>query len=228
MGWGFSCQIKFAVVNFAAGNFTEAPGFWVVKFADSPRNVVICRALQPRWSLATGANFAEEAGFCMENFAAHLKRELSHTNLTAPETPAPPLPKKKAPSLQGKSRPTCSRMEKNTSFRGGLSAAKGMCSFGELPTAFYQQKPLSRCRCTAAEAAVSGAMRGSVRGSDNLATLPLRPHFRRWCLPSRSESPVAVLQRADAAAEVTDNCLMLFYQCFHLRTSTQRGLRAAP
>ena len=86
---GMSCQIKFAVANFAAGNFAESPGFCVVNFADTPRNVVVCGALQGRWSVATGANFAE--GFCVGNFAANLRREIYNTKLTAPEIPPPPL-----------------------------------------------------------------------------------------------------------------------------------------
>ena len=62
-GPGISCQVEFAVVNFAAGNFEEAPGFCVGSFADTPRNVVVCRALQARGSLATGANFVQTLGF---------------------------------------------------------------------------------------------------------------------------------------------------------------------
>ena len=42
-GGGGSCQIEFAVVYFAAGYFAEAPGFCVVNFADTPRNVVVCK-----------------------------------------------------------------------------------------------------------------------------------------------------------------------------------------
>ena len=52
---GISCQFKFAVVNFAAGNFTEAPGFCVVNFANTSRSVVVRRALQAPRSLATSA-----------------------------------------------------------------------------------------------------------------------------------------------------------------------------
>ena len=48
---GISCQVKFAVVKFAAGNFAEAPGF------------------------------------CVVNFTANLKHEISHTKLTPPEIP---------------------------------------------------------------------------------------------------------------------------------------------
>ena len=43
-GGGISRQVKFAVVNFAVGNFAEAPGFCVVNFADTPRNGEVCRA----------------------------------------------------------------------------------------------------------------------------------------------------------------------------------------
>ena len=86
-----SSQVNFAVVNFAVGNFAEAPGVCVVHFVDTPRNAVVCRALQTRWSLATGTNFAEDPGFCVGDFAANLKRESSHTKLTAPETPPPPV-----------------------------------------------------------------------------------------------------------------------------------------
>ena len=46
---GGSCQVKFAVVNFAAGNVAEAPGFCVVHSADPPRNAVVCGALQALW-----------------------------------------------------------------------------------------------------------------------------------------------------------------------------------
>ena len=46
---GISCQVKFAVVNFAVGNFAEPRGFCVanftvVNFAGTPRNVDVCRA----------------------------------------------------------------------------------------------------------------------------------------------------------------------------------------
>ena len=87
VGGRISCQVEFAVENFAAGNFVEASGFCVVDFANTPRNVVVCRALQAQWSLATGANFAEDPGFCGGVFAANWKREISHTKLTAPELP---------------------------------------------------------------------------------------------------------------------------------------------
>ena len=93
-GGGGSRQVKFAVVNFAAGKFAEAAGCCVANFADTPRNVAVYRALQARWSLATGANFAEDPrfrGFCVGNFAADSKREVSHTKLTAPEIPPPYL-----------------------------------------------------------------------------------------------------------------------------------------
>ena len=69
-GGGISCQVKFAVVKFAAANLPEAPGFCVANFADTPRNVVVCRALQARWSSVTGANFVEDPGFSVGNFAA--------------------------------------------------------------------------------------------------------------------------------------------------------------
>ena len=42
-GGGFSCQVKSAVGNLATGNFAEAPGFCVMNFEDTPRNVVVCR-----------------------------------------------------------------------------------------------------------------------------------------------------------------------------------------
>ena len=44
----FLCQIKFAAVNLAAGNSTGTAGFCVVNFTDTPRNVVVCRALRAR------------------------------------------------------------------------------------------------------------------------------------------------------------------------------------
>ena len=45
-------------ISFAVGNVAAAPGFCVVHLAATPGNVVVCRALQAQWSLATGANFA--------------------------------------------------------------------------------------------------------------------------------------------------------------------------
>ena len=57
---GGSCQVKLAVVNFAAGNFAEAAGFCVVNLVDTPTEMLWCRALQARRSLGTGANFAED------------------------------------------------------------------------------------------------------------------------------------------------------------------------
>ena len=88
-GGGGACQVKFAVVNFAAGNFAEAPGCCVVNFAETPRNVVVCRALQTRRSSATCANFAEDPRFGVGNLAANLKRGISPTKLTAPGPPPP-------------------------------------------------------------------------------------------------------------------------------------------
>ena len=58
-GGGGSCLVNFSVVNFAAGNFAEAPGFCAVNFADPPRNDVVCWALQAQWSLGATHN-AEE------------------------------------------------------------------------------------------------------------------------------------------------------------------------
>ena len=55
-GGGGSCQVGLAVVNFAAGNFPEAPGFCGGNFADTPRNVMACSALLARCSLTTGAS----------------------------------------------------------------------------------------------------------------------------------------------------------------------------
>ena len=63
-----------------------------MNFADTPRNVVVCRALQARWSAAAVARVAEDPGFCGENAAADLKREMSHTKLTAPEIPPCDIP----------------------------------------------------------------------------------------------------------------------------------------
>ena len=45
---GISCLANSAVVNFAVGNFAEVPGFCVVNFAETTRNVVVCGALQAR------------------------------------------------------------------------------------------------------------------------------------------------------------------------------------
>ena len=73
-----------------AGNSAEAPGFCVARFADTARNIVVCRALQAWWSLATGANLAKDPGFCMGNFAVNLNRKISHMKLTAPEIPPSP------------------------------------------------------------------------------------------------------------------------------------------
>ena len=45
-GWGvITCQVEFAMANFAVGNFAQTPGFGVANFADTPRNVVVRRAL---------------------------------------------------------------------------------------------------------------------------------------------------------------------------------------
>ena len=44
-GGGIRWQVKFAVVNFAVGNFAKTPGFRVVNFTDTSRNVVVQRAL---------------------------------------------------------------------------------------------------------------------------------------------------------------------------------------
>ena len=76
-GWGgISCQVKFAVVNFAAG---------------TPRNVVVCRAVQAQWSLAAGANLSSDyPRFCVGNLTANSKGQISHTKLAAPEIPPPP------------------------------------------------------------------------------------------------------------------------------------------
>ena len=38
--------------KFRCGNFAEAPGFCVANFTDTPRNAVVYRALQARWSSA--------------------------------------------------------------------------------------------------------------------------------------------------------------------------------
>ena len=38
----------------------------LVRSADTPRNVVVCRALQARWGLAAGANVAEDPDFVWE------------------------------------------------------------------------------------------------------------------------------------------------------------------
>ena len=90
-GGGISCQVEFAVVLAAkSGNFAEAPGVCAVYLADTAGNVAVCGALRARWSRATGANFAEDPGFCVGNFAANPKSEISHTNLTAHNPPPPP------------------------------------------------------------------------------------------------------------------------------------------
>ena len=52
---GTLCQVKSAVANAPTGNCAEAPGLCVANFMDTPRNVVVCRAFQARWSLAAGA-----------------------------------------------------------------------------------------------------------------------------------------------------------------------------
>ena len=52
---GILYLVNSTAVSFTAGNFGEAPAFGVVNFADTQRNVVVCRALQAQWVLATGA-----------------------------------------------------------------------------------------------------------------------------------------------------------------------------
>ena len=52
---GGGCLVLLVVVNFAVGNLAEAHGFCVANLAATPRSVVVCRALQGQWSLATGA-----------------------------------------------------------------------------------------------------------------------------------------------------------------------------
>ena len=81
---GISCQVKFAVVHLALGNF--AIGFCAVHFADTPRNAVVCRVSQARRSLATGATRAGPWILCGK-FAANSKCEISHTKVTAPDIP---------------------------------------------------------------------------------------------------------------------------------------------
>ena len=56
-GEGIWCRVNFVVVNVVVGIFAEAPAFCVVNFADTPRNLVVCRALRARWSSATGATY---------------------------------------------------------------------------------------------------------------------------------------------------------------------------
>ena len=58
----FGCFSIFVIVNSHGGQWliwlwkilAEAPGFSVVSLADTPRRVVMCRALQAWQSLATG------------------------------------------------------------------------------------------------------------------------------------------------------------------------------
>ena len=48
-----------------------------------------CRKFCGSPSMLCGPNFAEDPGFCAGDFAANLKREISHTTLTAPGIPPP-------------------------------------------------------------------------------------------------------------------------------------------
>ena len=87
-GGGISCQVKVAVVIFAAGNIAEAPGFYVVKLADIPRNGVACRALQARGSLATGATRGGPWILCGKFRGQFETRNFPHEA----EPPPPPPP----------------------------------------------------------------------------------------------------------------------------------------
>ena len=73
-------QVKFAVVNFAVGNFAEPPGLSGSCPHQSPQCVLlVCEKL------------AENPEFRMGNFAVNLKREISHAKLKCHENPPPPL-----------------------------------------------------------------------------------------------------------------------------------------
>ena len=59
------CIVNLAAVHFATRNFAEAPRFCVVHFfADTTRNIVVCRALQAQGSLVTGATQSARRDIC--------------------------------------------------------------------------------------------------------------------------------------------------------------------
>ena len=82
-GAKISRQVKFAVVNFAVGNFAEPPGFCVVPPARVPS--------VHRWCARNSRRTPE---FRVGNFAVNLKREISHAKLKCHEIPLPPVPHK--------------------------------------------------------------------------------------------------------------------------------------
>ena len=76
-GGGVSRQVKFAVVNFAVGNFVEPPGFCVVPPARVHNLYCWC------------ARNSRSPEFCVGNFAVSLKREISHAKVECHEIPPP-------------------------------------------------------------------------------------------------------------------------------------------
>ena len=77
---GGSCQVKFAVVNFAVRNFAEPP--WILSGTpcESPQCVpLVCE------------KFVENPEFRGGNFAVNLKHEISHAKLKCATNPPPPL-----------------------------------------------------------------------------------------------------------------------------------------
>ena len=75
-GGGISRQVKFAVANFAVGNFTGPHGLSVVPPRQSPQcGLLVCE------------KFAENPEFRVGNFAVNVKREIE-----MPRNPPPPPP----------------------------------------------------------------------------------------------------------------------------------------
>ena len=82
--------------KFRCEKFRGSPWILCGKFRGTLPEMLWCVGLcRPRWSLATGANFAEDPRFRVGNFAANLKRKISHTKLTAPQIPSPPVSQRK-------------------------------------------------------------------------------------------------------------------------------------
>ena len=72
-------QVRFAVVNFAVGNFAEPPGVRVPPARQSTQCVLL-----------VSEKFAEKLEFRVGNFAVNLKRKISHAKLKCHGNPPPP------------------------------------------------------------------------------------------------------------------------------------------